>query len=223
MSVKVSTWAWHDEATAELKIGQMLVLLALADIANDDGDVVFVSDRRRDGEQGALAVKCHMSVAAFRRITGELRDLGLLSIERDTQTSPNRYRVLLTAQSERSIRAVTAQDERSDRSSVGGHTPLKRINVNEGVPAGRGSRLPADWKPSEILVQWAAAKAPSVNVEVESENFADYWKAAAGAKGVKLDWDATWRTWMRRTHERNVERGWTAELVDVGVEQWMLR
>lgn len=28
--------------------------------------------------------------------------------------------------------------------------------------------------------------------------FSDHWKAAAGSKGVKADWEATWRNWCRR-------------------------
>ena len=30
------------------------------------------------------------------------------------------------------------------------------------------------------------------------DDFRDYWIAAPGAKGVKLDWLATWRMWVRR-------------------------
>jgi len=30
------------------------------------------------------------------------------------------------------------------------------------------------------------------------QDFRDYWKAAAGSKAVKVDWNATWRMWCRR-------------------------
>lgn len=30
------------------------------------------------------------------------------------------------------------------------------------------------------------------------ETFRDYWRAKAGKEGVKLDWEATWRNWVRR-------------------------
>jgi hypothetical protein len=91
------------------------------------------------------------------------------------------------------------------------------------APTKRGTRLPADWKPTTILLEWAATKAPSVNLETETENFADYWKAKAGAGGVKTDWDATWRTWMRRTHERNVDRGWMPQVEVEPGQEWMRR
>ncbi|WP_207207357.1 hypothetical protein [Xylanimonas protaetiae] len=31
--------------------------------------------------------------------------------------------------------------------------------------------------------------------------FIDYWRAQPGQKGVKLDWVATWRNWLRRETE----------------------
>ena len=32
----------------------------------------------------------------------------------------------------------------------------------------------------------------------EAAKFADYWRGVPGQKGVKRDWDATWRNWVRR-------------------------
>jgi uncharacterized protein YdaU (DUF1376 family) len=55
----------------------------------------------------------------------------------------------------------------------------------------RGSRLPADWQPKEHIEQ-----------KSELEKFRDYWIAQPGQKGVKTDWDATWRNWVRRAGER---------------------
>lgn len=31
-----------------------------------------------------------------------------------------------------------------------------------------------------------------------SDTFRDYWRAQPGQKGLKADWEATWRTWCRR-------------------------
>ncbi|MCW0506898.1 hypothetical protein [Aeromonas piscicola] len=33
---------------------------------------------------------------------------------------------------------------------------------------------------------------------MEAATFADYWQALPDAKAVKLDWEKTWRNWMRR-------------------------
>jgi hypothetical protein len=48
--------------------------------------------------------------------------------------------------------------------------------------------------------EWALAERPTWTAEhVRSvgDQFRDYWIAVAGAKGVKLDWLATWRNWIR--------------------------
>jgi hypothetical protein len=37
----------------------------------------------------------------------------------------------------------------------------------------------------------------------EHEKFCDYWRGVAGAKGIKTDWIATWRNWMRRADEQS--------------------
>ncbi len=61
----------------------------------------------------------------------------------------------------------------------------------------RGSRLPPDWSPSELLLAWAGKERPDLNLESTVAKFRDHWTAAPGSKGVKLDWDATFRNWVR--------------------------
>lgn len=101
--------------------------------------------------------------------------------------------------------------------------PIKK-NVANVATLSKGSRISPEWQPSPELVAWAVIHAPSVAALRESDNFVDYWLAAPGAKGIKRDWNATWRTWMRRAHDRNVDRGWKSdELANVGREEWMLR
>jgi hypothetical protein len=55
----------------------------------------------------------------------------------------------------------------------------------------RGTRLPEDWVPKQDL-----------EFTVELEKFRDWARSAPGQKGVKADWDATWRNWMRRVREQ---------------------
>lgn len=69
-----------------------------------------------------------------------------------------------------------------------------------GASRDRGTRLPDDWLPdgegqtlaSETLGQWAYR---------ELEKFRDHWKAQPGSRGLKRDWNATWRNWVRRASE----------------------
>lgn len=61
----------------------------------------------------------------------------------------------------------------------------------------RGARLPLDWKPTTELQAWASRKRPDLDAAETLAKFRDHWAAAPGAKGVKLDWDATYRNWVR--------------------------
>ncbi|OJU41797.1 MAG: hypothetical protein BGN97_03585 [Microbacterium sp. 69-10] len=67
------------------------------------------------------------------------------------------------------------------------------------------TKMPEDWLPPEHEVAQANIKAPSVNVEFETAQFVD-WAISKGEK--RADWLAAWRTWIRRTHQRNLEAGW---------------
>lgn len=58
-----------------------------------------------------------------------------------------------------------------------------------------GCRLPEDFRPD---LDWAVeAGLPPERAKLEAAKFHDYWIAAPGQKGTKLDWDATWRNWVR--------------------------
>jgi hypothetical protein len=63
--------------------------------------------------------------------------------------------------------------------------------------ATRGSRLPANWKPDSELAEWSKTERQDLDLRKVLEEFRDYWTSVAGSKGVKLNWDATWRNWVR--------------------------
>jgi hypothetical protein len=71
------------------------------------------------------------------------------------------------------------------------HKPIKENK--------KGSRLSQDWFLTKSLGDWATQERPDLDVRQVAEQFKDYWIAQPGQKGVKLDWDATWRNWVRNT------------------------
>jgi len=72
------------------------------------------------------------------------------------------------------------------------------ITIVEAKPKqSRGTRLPADWKPSEEQIAFCKTERPDLHPVATGDRFRDFWIAQAGSKGVKLDWDATWRNWVR--------------------------
>lgn len=67
--------------------------------------------------------------------------------------------------------------------------------------ARRGSRISDDWMPTPESIAKVRDECPNVDPQKEHPVFIDYWIAQPGQKGVKVDWDATWRNWMRRKQQ----------------------
>jgi hypothetical protein len=63
-----------------------------------------------------------------------------------------------------------------------------------------GSRLAQDWILPDDWEYWANKLRPELNAKLVADQFKDYWIAQPGQKGVKLDWEATWRNWVRNTN-----------------------
>jgi hypothetical protein len=84
-------------------------------------------------------------------------------------------------------RAVTTEEKRGEEKRE--EKELRRSH---------GSRLPSTWQPSEEQLAWARSERPDVDANIEADSFRDHWTAKPGKDGTKLDWDATWRNWIRR-------------------------
>lgn len=79
--------------------------------------------------------------------------------------------------------------------------PSSNHSLKRSTSVARGTRLPPDWEPDDDLQAWTKAEQPSwtpTHADKILASFKDYWTAKAGASGVKLDWDATWRNWVRK-------------------------
>ena len=80
-------------------------------------------------------------------------------------------------------------------------TPIATKNqepiTNNHIKTQRGTRLPKDWICENSWAEWARAERPDLNITKVAESFYDYWISKPGAGGVKLNWEATWRNWVR--------------------------
>lgn len=66
----------------------------------------------------------------------------------------------------------------------------------------RGSRIPENYMPVQETIDQIRAEFPvsTERIVAEHRKFCDYWNAKV-ANATKLDWDGTWRNWMRRAFE----------------------
>jgi hypothetical protein len=77
------------------------------------------------------------------------------------------------------------------------HTHIHKQKKRE-----RASRLPSDWQIPEEWQVWAKEAKPDWSQAFllkTASDFKDYWLAAPN--GLKLDWMATWRKWVRNTND----------------------
>lgn len=211
MSIKIMSQCWDIEI---LTSTQKLVLLSLADQANDDG-VCWPS-------AATTAKRTGLFDRSVRRTIAELEALGFLS--RKFQTGKPTFYQLNPCPTDTPVAKTPVRKTRPPLShrpqplSEESMTPVTGVNItvsNHQEPSvepkdlvvakatTKGTRLPVDWALPKELGNWALEQGLNKQqVILEGEKFRDHWIAQAGAKGRKADWPATWRNWVRNSKTR---------------------
>lgn len=73
----------------------------------------------------------------------------------------------------------------------------------KGNGGSRATRLSTDFQLPEDWIEFCKSERPDLDAQKTFAEFKDHWIAQAGSKGVKTDWTATWRNWVRRTFAKN--------------------
>lgn len=91
----------------------------------------------------------------------------------------------------------------------GNDDPPQKISneLTRKTTTARGTRCPDGFMPTPATIDRIKAECPAVDLRGEHARFVDHWRAQPGQRGTKLDWDATWRNWMRRAAEYSGNRG----------------
>lgn len=103
----------------------------------------------------------------------------------------------------------------TDTKNDANREPITDNQIN--IKSARGTRLPEDWELSEEQKQFCKQERPDLDPVKVSDGFKDYWISVAGAKGVKKDWDATWRNWVRN------QRFQKSAMPENTIPEWKLR
>lgn len=199
MSVRVMTEVWG----LDLPDSEKIVLLALADCANDEGGCwpsmatlakkCSKSDRTIQGAIKALCAKGHMS-------RDEKPGKGCFYIVHPTQT-PEAASPRSRFAPKRTTQTPEAASDKPSRTII----PQKDKPSGDSARAKPAHRLPDDWQPDpltvgtvafEIVQSWEPGR-----LERALAKFRDHWAAASGAKARKHDWQAAWRTWIGNEDE----------------------
>lgn len=103
----------------------------------------------------------------------------------------NKNKASKKTQSESNANAMPTQSEGNAN-----HKPITN-NQREGKQTQKASRLTLEQLP-DAWKQFCEKERPELNPQIVFDTFKDYWVGVSGAKGVKNDWLATWRNWVRR-------------------------
>ncbi|GAB2879189.1 hypothetical protein [Microbulbifer echini] len=103
----------------------------------------------------------------------------------------------LPTQESKDTKKVTNLENNQRESGQGGALALRQESA---PPSKRGTRLPDDWQLTQEFYTEAAKTRPEVMHQIYdiAASFGDYWKSQSGKQGVRRDWLAVWRNWVRR-------------------------
>ena len=165
-----------------------------------------------------LSTYCGMRQATFEKTLQKLVDLGKI-IRSDGTLWNDRAEIEISSRANDLKIAIKAgkasaekrqQKQRRDATTVQrpfNHTDTDTDTVKTEAKASekkRGTRLSEDWFLPRDWGAWAVdAGMPDPVVRREADKFRDYWIGRTGQSASKLDWQATWRNWVRKWIEDN--------------------
>jgi hypothetical protein len=207
MSVRTMARVW-----AESKHGgsDLLMLLAIADFADDDGAAYPAVP--------TLAKKCRTTPRHANRILSVLRASGELQVRMNegprgtncyqivlegmtpksplTHTSPRRTRPgpLTHTSSPPDVQVPKPLTPTSGEPSLNHHEPS--ITTIESARKRATRKCPDSFVVTDELKAWAAKEHPSIDAAAETAKFGDHtFKTAIS------DWPGAWRNWMRKAQD----------------------
>ena len=200
MSIRATKWAWLVQTAPTAKS----VLVALADHADETG-LCWPS----------LARLRLFTCLSERAIRNALRDLevGGLMVTDQREGMISRYTLRigsalpprhLVPGSDDATPAPAAPEPPRTIIEPSVNPQEVALRAPRAKAAPKGHRLPEDWAPSRDDRAFAEEKGLDPN-EVAAE-FRDYWTGVPGAKGMKLDWNATFRNSVRMQAKRRQTR-----------------
>ena len=81
----------------------------------------------------------------------------------------------------------------------------KKEDASPAAQPKKGTRIPDDFSPDIEAAISEGLSRP--DAERHARSFCDYWRARPGKEGLKLDWQATWRNWVRKAVADRAAKG----------------
>jgi uncharacterized protein YdaU (DUF1376 family) len=135
-------------------------------------------------ENGWHHTRCDKEIAEYREFLNKKSNAGKASAERRKNKSSTGDEQMLNTS------LTTEQLTTNHKPITTNHKPIVEKSQ-------RGSRLANDWVLPDEWEYWANKERPDLDAKQVFDQFRDYWCAKAGKDAIKLDWQATWRNWVR--------------------------
>lgn len=213
MSVKVSSWVWHGEECADLAGNEMILLLALADVADDNGRCRYLAEED-DLTYGGLARKVRVDRRTIERLIPKLRKQGLLTMQRGSKSKANEFTIVVpwAAISTDKVSANESgvprhggnipRQQRQDSPTNDAPTPLYRRKDVRDVNSSDVARdaLPSDYDPEVFRLCGVLAEAVKANGHKVGQIGKTWWAACDrlmrldGYTANQVEWMIRWAT-----------------------------
>lgn len=155
----------------------------------------------------SLIKQCGCGREKYQRMIREIKDAGYLTIEPDRNddgTLSHNWTILDGPP--RAGKPASVNPPCGKPAPIRDNNNIRDNNIRKRdtkVSPKKGTRLPPDWVLCREWGEWAIDEGfDATEIRREAETFRDYWISVPGQKGVKLDWQATWRNWMRRNAKK---------------------
>ncbi len=125
--------------------------------------------------------RCDKAIADYQAKAQRNREVGKLGGRPKSNPSANPQETQVVSKGNPNQEPITNNHKPIDKKTLG-----KRLASDFSFPL--------EWE------QFCQQTRPELSPVKTFDQFKDYWIAQAGQKGVKLDWFATWRNWVRTTN-----------------------
>jgi len=179
----------------DLSPSDKLILILLANNANDETGDCFPS-------QTYLAKRSGLSLSTVNRVIKRLETVGLVDIipqyRDDGGRRSNRYSLNMNDIGGGKSSEHTPYDVRAQEPVSPEHSRTVISNHQKKHSETRGTRLAEDWELPTQWREWGNKERPDLHLDTVASCFRDHWISVGGERGIKRNWLATWRNWVRR-------------------------
>ena len=210
MSLRALLWVMEDAPV--ISQGELAVLYALAERANDQGKCAWPSQAWIAGRARCTdrTVRNHLRALEGRglikkgnpqfvaHISPDRRptvwDLDMSLKRPENERAENSSGRKVATERPESCDRTTGKLRQNDRKPVSDKASGKRPEPSGKRPGPH--QLPEDWKPSEKAWKRAKETYPMLDLDAVLRDFKFYWHSQEGSRALKRDWGRTWSNWL---------------------------